>query len=106
MEDLDLNIKEFSELCGIPYKTMQNYLYGTRSINEGNLKKISLRLKVNINWLLTSEGEMYQSSTTGLHLKKIDKLLNCLRTYWDTADEDEKIWMEVQLKKMFPECDE
>jgi len=63
---------------------------------------------VNESWLLKGKGTMYQC-TTGEEPKSnhedIEKLFSCLREYWESASNKEKVWMEVQLKKIFPECD-
>jgi DNA-binding transcriptional MerR regulator len=67
-----LNIKEFSKVCGIPYNTLQNYLLERRTIGVDALTKISVHLNVNLNWLLTGVGPMYQQVNE--HKKKIEKI--------------------------------
>ncbi len=59
MDILNLNIKDFSEKTGIPYRTLQNYLLGLREPTVSNLTKIATHLGININWLLTGEGELF-----------------------------------------------
>ena len=54
-----MKIKEFSELTGIPYSSSQSYLNGTRDPGMDALTVICLQLYVNINWLLTGQGEMF-----------------------------------------------
>lgn len=61
----NLNLKEFSEITNIPYRTLQNYLLGLREPNIDILKKLSTQLGININWLLTGEGEPYISGNLG-----------------------------------------
>ncbi|MBF0583685.1 MAG: helix-turn-helix domain-containing protein [Magnetococcales bacterium] len=57
--------KEFSvklhEICGMPKRTAHNYLSGLRSPDAENLTLISARLGINVDWLLTGEGEMFRS---------------------------------------------
>jgi len=56
---LGLNLTDFSRKTGIPYPTMQDYIAGKRMPGGENLQKISMQLNVNINWLLTGEGEPF-----------------------------------------------
>lgn len=59
MDLLKINIREFSNKTGIPYRTIQSYLLGERQPNYENLQKIATHLCVNLNWLLTGEGEPF-----------------------------------------------
>lgn len=59
----NLKIKAFSDLTGIPYSTCQSYLNGTREPGMEVLTTIYLQLYVNINWLLTGQGEMFIGGT-------------------------------------------
>ncbi len=54
-----LKIKEFSIITNIPYSSCQSYLSGTREPGMEVLTAIHLQLYVNINWLLTGQGEMF-----------------------------------------------
>lgn len=55
----NLNIKSFSEVSEIPYRSVQNYLRDEREPNVEALLKIRRSLNVNINWLLTGIGEIF-----------------------------------------------
>lgn len=55
IESKGLNIKEASELCRIPYRTLQNYLLEQREPNARNLLLIRTHLGVSIDWLLSGE---------------------------------------------------
>ena len=58
-EEKGLNIKAFAESTGMPYRTAQSYLSGDREPNADGMKTICTHLRVNINWLLTGEGEHF-----------------------------------------------
>lgn len=62
IESLKISYKDFSQKAGIPYRTIQDYLAGKRMPGGENLQKIATQFNVNINWLLTGEGEMFQSA--------------------------------------------
>ena len=53
-----LSIKEASELVGIPYRTLQNYLLDEREPNAKALSAIRTHLGISVDWLLTGEGSM------------------------------------------------
>ena len=61
-QEKELNIKGLAEITGIPYRTVQNYLNGDREPNAEGLTTLCTRLGVNINWLLTGEGEHFINS--------------------------------------------
>jgi len=56
---LGLSLKDFSSKTGIPYPTLQHYLSGRSEPGAENLQKIVIQFDVNINWLLTGEGEPF-----------------------------------------------
>jgi len=60
IKKLNISIKEFSDITGIPYPTLQDYIAGKRQPGANNLQKISMRLHISIDWLLTGEGEMFK----------------------------------------------
>lgn len=62
IDSLGLNLKDFSRKTGIPYPTLQHYLSGRSEPGAENLQKIVIQFDVNLNWLLTGEGEMFQES--------------------------------------------
>lgn len=61
IETKQLKITESAELCGIPYRSMQNYLRGEREPNADALRLISERLGISADWLLTGRGQMQQN---------------------------------------------
>jgi transcriptional regulator with XRE-family HTH domain len=48
-----------SRACGIPYRTLQNYLLENRAPSVDALQKICVTLKINANWLFTGIGTPY-----------------------------------------------
>jgi transcriptional regulator with XRE-family HTH domain len=61
-----LSIKEASEIVGIPYRTLQNYLLDEREPNAKAMGAIRTNLGVSVDWLLTGEGTMFHGvSDTG-----------------------------------------
>ena len=53
-------ITDFAEQAGIAYRTMQGYIGGEREPNAEGMSGID-KAGVNLNWLVSGEGEMFQS---------------------------------------------
>ncbi|MDY3333306.1 MAG: helix-turn-helix transcriptional regulator [Gallibacter sp.] len=53
-------IKDFAEQTGIAYRTLQGYVGGEREPNAEGMAGIA-KAGVNLNWLVSGEGEMFQS---------------------------------------------
>ncbi|MBN6060440.1 helix-turn-helix domain-containing protein [Aggregatibacter actinomycetemcomitans] len=58
IEQFGGSITKFSERSGINYRSVQNYMRGDREPNSEAYLKFA-QLGININWLLTGEGEMF-----------------------------------------------
>ena len=56
------SITKFSERSGINYRSVQNYMRGDRGPNSDAYLKFA-QLGININWLLTGDGEMFIGGT-------------------------------------------
>lgn len=61
MQKKNLNGKALARLCELPYPTWRQYLQGDRIPGGESLIKFSRHLRVNINWLLLGEGDMFLS---------------------------------------------
>ena len=55
-------ITDFAEQAGIAYRTMQGYIGGEREPNAEGMSGIA-KAGVNLNWLVSGEGEMFQAVT-------------------------------------------
>ncbi len=99
METKNMNIKKFSETTGIPYRTLQNYLLGERKIGIEALDKINTQLGIDLNWLLTGKENTH---------KAVDKklMIEWLTQWLENADEKNQIWLEIQMKRCFPEFEQ
>ena len=53
-------ITDFAEQTGIAYRTMQGYIGGEREPNAEGMTGIA-KAGVNLNWLVSGEGEMFLS---------------------------------------------
>ncbi|MCT8824746.1 helix-turn-helix domain-containing protein [Glaesserella parasuis] len=55
-------IKDFAEQTGIAYRTLQGYVGGEREPNAEGMTAIA-KAGVNLNWLVSGEGEMFVQHT-------------------------------------------
>ncbi len=99
METKDMNIKKFSETTGIPYRTLQNYLSGERKIGTEALDKIYTQLSIDLNWLLTGKENINKAVSKEL-------MIEWLTQWLENADEKNHIWLEIQMKRCFPEFEQ
>lgn len=77
MEVKGFNLKTFSEQADIPYRTLQNYILTNREPNAESLVKLHSRLGINLNWLMSGEGEMFGSEIGLFNLsQKEQELIN------------------------------
>ncbi len=70
LETKGLSIKEASDLVGIPYRTLQNYLLDEREPNTKALAALRTHLGISMDWLLTGEGETFLGATPGTESPK------------------------------------
>lgn len=79
VEAKSLNIKEFSEISTIPYRSIQNYLRNEREPNVEALIKLKDTMNIDINWLLTGEGKMFRCLPNDELTEKEQALINHYR---------------------------
>lgn len=73
-------IKDFAEQTGIAYRTLQGYIGGEREPNAEGMTAIA-KAGVNLNWLVSGEGEMFQfESQKTVMSEQEENLLNNYRT--------------------------
>ncbi|WP_018651573.1 helix-turn-helix domain-containing protein [Actinobacillus capsulatus] len=73
IEQLNLNLTKFSEQSGIPYRSLHNYLRNEREPNSESYMKLA-QMGININWLLTGEGDMFVEGVSKLPNAEADTL--------------------------------
>jgi len=54
------NLNEVSELIGMPYRSLQNYVRGERDPKASALEGLVTRLGISVDWLITGEGPMFR----------------------------------------------
>ncbi|MCU9999183.1 helix-turn-helix transcriptional regulator [[Pasteurella] aerogenes] len=78
-EHKNWKIKDFAELTGLPYRTMQGYIGGEREPNAEGMTAIA-KVGVNLNWLVSGEGNMFNGTEQRTNLSLVEfELLNHYR---------------------------
>ncbi|HHT7700749.1 helix-turn-helix domain-containing protein [Pasteurella multocida] len=72
-------IKDFAEMTGLPYRTMQGYIGGERDPNAEGMTAIA-KVGINLNWLVSGEGEIFPCYNPEISISPQEKdLLTCFR---------------------------
>lgn len=66
---LGLTQEEFAKSLGIVKASVSNIESGTRQVNNKHIRMLELTFNVNSKWLLTGEGEMFNSDNSSLLLQ-------------------------------------
>ncbi|QOI49373.1 helix-turn-helix domain-containing protein [Leptospira interrogans] len=66
IETLGISKKEFSSKVEISQPFLSLLISGQRTLSIETLSKISQLFRVNVHWLMTGEGEMFQPSSEEL----------------------------------------
>lgn len=97
LSELGLSIKEVSEACDIPYRTLQNYLRGEREPSAKALAAIGTHLGVSLDWLLTGDGPMKKGAAqnTGKVAEEVTAYMSTreralLDLFKELSDEDQR----------------
>ncbi|ATW42416.1 XRE family transcriptional regulator [Muribacter muris] len=77
-EERKWKLKDFSEITGLPYRTAQGYLNGSREPNSEGLSIICEKTNINLNWLVCGKGAVFGEGSMDLSMTEI-KLLNDFR---------------------------
>lgn len=75
MEARGFNLKTFAEQADIPYRTLQNYILSGREPSAEALMKLHTRLGINLNWLVSGNGEMFVDNVKEVNLTELEKAL-------------------------------
>ncbi|HAT1683677.1 TPA: helix-turn-helix transcriptional regulator [Klebsiella oxytoca] len=88
-------IKEFSELSGLPYRTAQSYLNGDREPNIVGLTKLCTQMGINLNWLLTGDGDVFVSQESGSTSALTGEKQALLDAFDGMSDENKKALLQI-----------
>lgn len=94
-------LKEFAEKLDLPTSTVYYYLNGGREPSLSFLLKVSEKLNVREEWLLTGTGKIFKD--TEEKTLTIDQIIEFLRKNWDQWSQEKRKCFESHLLQIFPE---
>lgn len=97
MKTKGFNLKTFSEQADIPYRTLQNYILSGREPNAEALMKLHSRLGINLNWLVSGDGQMLDDKLEISNLSQEE--MNLINNY-QTMSEDIKTAFNILFNKI------
>jgi transcriptional regulator with XRE-family HTH domain len=74
-QKLGLTQSQMAQKLGVTLNTYQRYELGNRSLTVEKLQQLRKHFGVNLNWLLTGEGGMFESYNDGGKVKQLLKTL-------------------------------
>lgn len=73
-----MSLKDISDVTGVKYRTIQNYVAEERSLGSEFLTAMSTHLGVSASWILSGEGPMMLPSTGERSIPQLDRDRLCL----------------------------
>ena len=93
---LKMSIREFSKEIFFSHSLYGQVEYGKREASDRIIQLISSRFNVSKKWILTGEGNMFDSPPPDLRLEKILEIYNTLEgTLKDCLLEQSKILLKI-----------
>ena len=99
-----LSQKKMAVMLGIATSTYQYYERGERDTPAYIFCKLVTIFKVSPRWLLTGEGEMFtEEKTVSPEDAPMVAMTAYIKDVWLRSDPRERIWLEIQFSKCFPD---
>ena len=97
IDTLNLSQKSFAEKIGVTNRALYNYLYEDRCPSPECLVKMYHLFHVNLNWVLTGEGNMFQNKEYEIFSEQEIDLIK----YYRVMQRDVKNAINVSFKAIF-----
>jgi len=95
-----MSIREFSKEIFFSHSLYGQVEYGNREASDRIVQLISSRFNISKNWILTGEGEMFDSPPPDIRLEKIIKIYNTLDvSLQECLLEQSKLLMKIYKEK-------
>jgi len=95
-----LSIRDFSKEIHYSHSVYGQVEYGNREPNDRILQLISSKFNVNLDWIVTGKGEMFDPQPKDMRLEKILEIYNTIdQTLKDCLLEQSKILLKIYKAK-------
>lgn len=104
----DLNPEDIQRDTGVSVRTITNSIYENNPLGAKILRQIHLKYGVSIDWILSGAGSMFVNDSPAVREpgeryrvddERIKRIVKALDEWIQHADEDEKVWLEVDIKQ-------
>ncbi|MEA3427652.1 MAG: helix-turn-helix transcriptional regulator [Thermodesulfobacteriota bacterium] len=109
-QDQGLTLSKFGELLETSYSYLSEIENGKKALSLNLIMSLSAKCEVNVNWLLTGEGQMYRQekerpSNGIVNIADIPRehIKQWIDDFWKDLDEEKRVWLIVEMKRQFPE---
>jgi transcriptional regulator with XRE-family HTH domain len=105
----DLTQQAFAESLDTSASYISDIEAGKTAPGSKFLTTFLRKFNINLNWLLTGEGEMFlDESKKVVPVEDIpkEKMKTWIDEFWQNASEDEKAWLRIEFQRAFPEFKE
>ncbi|MBI5186648.1 MAG: helix-turn-helix transcriptional regulator [Nitrospinae bacterium] len=109
----NLTQQAFAQSIGIGQGYLSEIEKGLKEPSTTIIIAVVYRWKINEGWLKTGAGPMFlediedikEGNKKAINLKDLPKeeIKTWLDEFWEKADDKEKAWLEVEMRKKFPE---
>ncbi len=97
------SIKDFANVLDLPISTVYYYLNG-REPPVSFIKRVSDRLGVREEWLLTGKEPIFKNEE--YHEEPLNEIVEFLKQRWRHWPEKKRNWFEIQFRRLLPEFEE
>lgn len=116
-----LTQKKFSNLAGVASSYLAIIETGRKQPSYNFIVSLAQAFQINANWLLFGTGPMYQSYQQNREQpqhqiqeqdaeywtkgddSRVENIKTWIDDWWKNADDRERIWLEIQMGRSFPE---
>jgi len=113
MSELDLKPENIQSDTGVAARTITHSLYEGKPLGNKLLRALHEKYGVSVDWLLFGVGTMFVQKTGEIYDPaagsggliqdfKMKRVITFLHEWATYADEDEKTWLEMQIKMNLP----
>jgi transcriptional regulator with XRE-family HTH domain len=102
-----LNQKDFAKSLGLSQTFISSVETNVSRLTILHLAKITNNYNVNLNWLITGEGEIFKGAAPRQAINPKDapkeRIKEWMDEFWGKATDDQRIWLIIEFARHFPE---
>jgi transcriptional regulator with XRE-family HTH domain len=107
LADSGVQLSDISNKTGVSDRTLKNVIYEEAELGNKLLRGLHHYFGVSIDWIVSGSGSMYinsemvaepQTNYGSVDTDREQRIISFLEKWLPVADEDEKAWLEIELK--------